>query len=124
MSTWIFEPGHTEVAFRARHMMVTWVRGLFKDVHGQIEFDLEHCVGSAFSGEIDAAGVWTGEADRDAHLRSADFTSIGRFDFGVAWQGELPRGGVVVGREVELVLDVQAIHLEDLEATGAISYYR
>ena len=35
MSTWIFEPGHTEAEFRARHMMVTWVRGLFKDIHGQ-----------------------------------------------------------------------------------------
>jgi len=34
MAIWIFEPGHTEVEFRARHMMVTWVRGLFKDVHG------------------------------------------------------------------------------------------
>ena len=32
MATWIFEPGHTEAEFRARHMMVTWVRGLFKDI--------------------------------------------------------------------------------------------
>src|SRR6266536_5550601 len=29
ITTWIFEPGHTEAEFRARHMMVTWVRGLF-----------------------------------------------------------------------------------------------
>ena len=29
--SWTFEPGHTEAGFRARHMMVTWVRGLFKD---------------------------------------------------------------------------------------------
>ena len=34
MPTWIFEPGHTEAEFRARHMMVTWVRGLFKDIRG------------------------------------------------------------------------------------------
>lgn len=34
MATWVFEPGHTEVGFRARHTMVTPVRGLFKDVHG------------------------------------------------------------------------------------------
>ena len=39
MSTWIMEPGHTEVEFQARHMMVTWVRGLFKDIHGTLEFD-------------------------------------------------------------------------------------
>jgi polyisoprenoid-binding protein YceI len=31
MATWILEPGHTEAEFRARHMMVTWVRGLFKE---------------------------------------------------------------------------------------------
>ena len=41
MATWIFEPGHTEAEFRARHMMVTWVRGLFKDIRGTLELDLE-----------------------------------------------------------------------------------
>lgn len=35
MSTYIFEPGHTKAGFRARHMMVTWVNGLFKDIHGK-----------------------------------------------------------------------------------------
>ena len=39
MARWRFEPGHTEAEFRARHMMVTWVRGLFKDIHGSLEFD-------------------------------------------------------------------------------------
>ena len=39
MSTWILRAGHTEAEFRARHMMVTWVRGLFKDIHGWIELD-------------------------------------------------------------------------------------
>ena len=39
MAKWEFEPGHTAVAFRARHMMVTWVRGHFKDVHGTLDFD-------------------------------------------------------------------------------------
>jgi len=49
---------------------------------------------------------------------------IDRHDFGVSWQDELPRGGVVVSNEIELVLDVEAILLEDLERTGAIDYYR
>ena len=31
-----FEPGHTAAEFNARHIMVTWVRGLFKDVHGRV----------------------------------------------------------------------------------------
>src|SRR2546423_14896067 len=72
MSTWIFEPGHTEAEFRARHMMVTWVRGLFKDIHGQLELDWERCLEAGFAGEVDAPGIWTGETARDAHPRGAD----------------------------------------------------
>jgi polyisoprenoid-binding protein YceI len=73
MSTWIFEPGHTGAEFRARHMMVTWVRGLFKDVHGRLELDWDHCLDATFAGEIEAAQLWTGEPNRDDHLRSSDF---------------------------------------------------
>jgi polyisoprenoid-binding protein YceI len=76
MATWIFEPGHTEAEFRARHMMVTWVRGLFKDIHGTLELDFDDCLAATFQGEIAAAGIWTGEPDRDAHLRSADFLDV------------------------------------------------
>ncbi len=76
MATWIFEPGHTEAEFRARHMMVTWVRGLFKDIHGHLELDLDDCLKATFHGEIDATGIWTGEPNRDAHLRSADFLDV------------------------------------------------
>jgi hypothetical protein len=49
---------------------------------------------------------------------------IDRHDFGVSWQDALPGGGVVVSNEIELVLDVEAILLEDLDRTGAIEYYR
>jgi polyisoprenoid-binding protein YceI len=48
--------------------------------------------------------------------------TINRHDFGVSWQDELPGG--VVSNEIELVLDVEAILVEDLERTGAIEYYR
>ena len=76
MSTWIFEPGHTEAEFRARHMMVTWVRGLFKDIHGSLELDWGRSLEATFEGEIDATGIWTGEPTRDAHLRSSDFFDV------------------------------------------------
>ena len=76
MATWMFEPGHTEAEFRARHMMVTWVRGLFKDIHGRLELDWDRCLDATFEGEIDATGIWTGEAMRDEHLRSADFFDV------------------------------------------------
>ena len=76
MATWIFEPGHTEAEFRARHMMVSWVRGLFKDIHGRLELDWDRCLDATFEGEIDAAGIWTGQPQRDEHLRSADFFDV------------------------------------------------
>jgi polyisoprenoid-binding protein YceI len=76
MSTWIMEPGHTEAEFKARHMMVTWVRGLFKDIHGKLELDRDHPLDATFEGEIDATKIWTGQPERDAHLRSADFLDV------------------------------------------------
>jgi len=76
MSRWIFEPGHTEAEFRARHMMVTWVRGFFKDIHGSMDFDLDDCLATTFKGEMDATRLYTGEPERDAHLRSADFFDV------------------------------------------------
>jgi len=40
-------------------MMVTWVRGLFKDIHGEIDFDWDRCLESTFGGEIDATKLCT-----------------------------------------------------------------
>jgi polyisoprenoid-binding protein YceI len=76
MAVWIFEPGHTEIEFRARHMMVTWVRGLFTGIHGRLDFDWDECLDSTFEGEIDASKLYTGEPIRDEHLRSADFFDV------------------------------------------------
>jgi len=73
MTTWTFEPGHTAAEFRARHMMVTYVRGHFKNVRGSLRFDPENPSGSSVEVTLDAKEIWTGEADRDAHLRNADF---------------------------------------------------
>jgi hypothetical protein len=69
---------------------------------------------------------WVGEGNT-GEMRRIGFEAtarINRHDFGVSWQDELPGGGVVVGNEIELTLDVEAILLEDLERTGAIEYYR
>jgi polyisoprenoid-binding protein YceI len=76
VATWILEPGHTSAEFRARHMMVTWVRGLFKDIHGRLELDRDRWLETTFEGEIDATALWSGEPVRDEHLRSADFLDV------------------------------------------------
>ena len=187
MSKWIFEPGHSAAAFAVRHMMVSVMRGLFKNVHGSIEFDPDRPAAAAgVEAEIDAAGIWSGDDARDAHLRGPDFldveryprivfrsvevrcageadfrvagnlelhgvtrpvtldarylgrwqcpyweggrdlgpvsrigftatTTINRHDFGVSWNAPMDRGGVVVGDEVAVTLDVEAILDADME---------
>lgn len=76
MAEWFFEPGHTAAGFCARHMMVTHVRGHFKNVHGILVFDPLHPRDSRVDVHIDSKTLWTGEPDRDAHLRSADFLNV------------------------------------------------
>jgi len=186
MATWVFEPGHTAAEFRARHMMVCWVRGHFKDVHGSLEFDPDNPVGLAVEATIQTNKLSTGEPQRDDHLRSADFldagkhaaitfkstgsqhvgasdykvfgnltirgisrpvvleahylgrwrtpywtdagdvgpitrvgfvgeTRINRHDFQVSWSGQLENGGVVVGDEVIITLDVEALSETELQ---------
>jgi polyisoprenoid-binding protein YceI len=76
MAKWVFEPGHTAAEFRARHMMVCWVRGHFKDVHGWVEFDPNNPGGLSLEATIQAPKLWTGETQRDDHLRSGDFLDV------------------------------------------------
>ncbi len=180
MAKWVFEPGHTAAEFCVRHMMVTWVRGSFKNIEGTMEFDPEDPASLQVEVEIDAASLWSGDAGRDDHLRNADFldaehhpkivfrgaetqvlsshefsvtgdltirgvtrrttlevnysgqwetpfwdggvdkgpvtragfvarTTIRRSDFGVPWNAPMESGGVVVGDEVRITLDVEAL---------------
>ncbi len=76
MAKWFFEPGHTSAEFSARHMMVTYVRGHFKNIRGSLSFDPANPSDASVEVTIEAAGLWTGEPDRDAHLRSADFLDV------------------------------------------------
>jgi polyisoprenoid-binding protein YceI len=66
------DPKHTAVEFVARHLMISKVRGRFEDVQGTVVV-AEVPEESSVQVTIGAASVSTGEAQRDAHLRSADF---------------------------------------------------
>jgi len=76
MPTWVFEPGHTAAEFCVLHMMVTWVRGHFKDIHGSLVFDPDNPATLSLEATINAAGLWSGEPQRDDHLRSKDFLDV------------------------------------------------
>ena len=73
--TYNFDPAHTVVGATARHLMVTKVRGYFKDVSGNITIG-EDPQDSSVEVHIKAASIDTGVGDRDNHLRSPDFLDV------------------------------------------------
>ncbi len=80
MARWIFEPGHSAAEFAVRHMMVSHMRGLFKNVHGSLEFEPDSpAAAAAVEATIKAADIWTGDDERDAHLRGPDFLNVAAY---------------------------------------------
>ena len=73
------DPTHTRLGFSARHAMVTTVRGQFKEFSGTAHVDAETPANSKVELTIDPGTVNTGTADRDGHLRSADFFDADNF---------------------------------------------
>ena len=175
MIRWTIQDVHTAAEFSVRHMMITYVRGHFKNIGGRLEFDPDHPEQARAEVAFDAASLWSGEPERDDHLRSEDFLHVQRFptigfrstavqpvarneyrvtgdltirgvtrpvtldvrylgqgrspfddtragftatarinrhDFGVSWSSDMADGGVVVGDDVFITLDVEAIREE------------
>jgi len=70
------DPTHSRLGFSTRHAMVTTVRGQFKDFAGEAVVDTANPAASKVEVKIQATSVDTGVADRDGHLRSADFFDV------------------------------------------------
>src|SRR5262245_31457000 len=76
--TFGIDPTHTTVGATARHLMVSKVRGRFTQVSGTIEV-AENPLDSSVAVAISTASIDTGVADRDNHLRSADFLDVEQY---------------------------------------------
>jgi polyisoprenoid-binding protein YceI len=70
---WQLDTAHTSVGFIARHMGLSKVRGTFRTVSGEIEGDPDDVTSARARIEVDLSSIDTGNPDRDAHLKSADF---------------------------------------------------
>jgi polyisoprenoid-binding protein YceI len=73
--TWAIDPVHSEVSFTVRHMMVSKVRGRFDKFEGTI-VTAEDPLASTVTAAVDLASISTGQEQRDAHIRSADFFEV------------------------------------------------
>ena len=76
--TWDIDAAHSDVSFSVRHMMVSKVRGRFNGVSGRLVTGTE-LVDSSVTAEIDVNSFDTGNAQRDEHIRSADFLHAAQF---------------------------------------------
>jgi polyisoprenoid-binding protein YceI len=170
--TWRVDPVHSSAAFEVKHMMIATVRGHFREFDGTLEAAEEDPSYSRVRGSAKVASIDTGNAERDAHLRSPDFFdaerypeityestriehveggtyrvtgeltikdvtrevemtasvegvaedpwgndrvgiavrgTIDRADFGLTWQQKLASGGLLVGEQVRVMLDISAV---------------
>ena len=112
---WVVDPGHAEVAFVGRHLMLTKARGRFTGVDATIRI-ADDPNDTEITAVIDMASVNSGDATRDDHLRSGDFFDVERHPQAVFrstridWNGA---AGTMVGdltikdvtRQVELTVD-------------------
>jgi polyisoprenoid-binding protein YceI len=73
--TWTIDPVHSEVGFAVRHMMVSKVRGKFTTFSGEIVTG-DNPAASSVTAEIGLASIDTGNEQRDAHIKSADFFEV------------------------------------------------
>ena len=78
-ATWQLDPAHSSVEFSVKHMMMTTVRGRFKEVTATLTGDRDHPEDAGLQVSINAASIDTGVADRDAHLRGPDFFDAENF---------------------------------------------
>jgi len=71
---WVLDPAHSELLFKVKHLMISNVKGEFKNFRAEINGeDLES---STVKAAIDSASIFTNNEDRDNHLKSADFFDV------------------------------------------------
>ncbi len=76
---WTIDPSHSEVQFKVKHLMISSVTGSFKEFGAEAELNGDDLSGARVSFWANTASIDTNSADRDKHLRSADFFDSERF---------------------------------------------
>ena len=78
-TTYEIDPAHSSAQFTVRHMMITNVRGGFSSIKGTVVYDAGKSGASTVEAVIDVNSISTLDAQRDAHLKSADFLDVEKY---------------------------------------------
>lgn len=70
---WGVDPMHSEVEFKVKHLVISTVKGIFKEFSATIENEGEGFEKATFTFEANVESIFTNQSDRDNHLKSADF---------------------------------------------------
>lgn len=73
---WVIDPAHSEIAFKVKHLMITNIKGVFNEFEASIYTTGDDFMTAEIDFWLNPASVDTGSADRDAHLKSADFFDV------------------------------------------------
>ena len=78
-TTWAIDPTHSEVQFKIKHLVISTVTGSFKTFEGTVETENDGFEGAKIQFSADIDSIDTNMAQRDAHLKSADFFDAENF---------------------------------------------
>jgi polyisoprenoid-binding protein YceI len=70
---WVIDPMHSEVQFKIKHLVISTVTGSFKSFDGSAESNGEDFNDASIDFSLDVNSIDTNQADRDGHLKGADF---------------------------------------------------
>ncbi len=76
---WILDPTHSEIQFKVKHLMITTVTGYFREFSASVESAGDDFSNAKINFEAKTASIDTNNADRDNHLKSADFFDAEKF---------------------------------------------
>jgi polyisoprenoid-binding protein YceI len=77
--TWQIDPAHSRAQFTARHFGISNVRGDFYNLAGSVEYDGKDVTKAKVKATIDVNTITTHVAQRDTHLKSADFLDVAKY---------------------------------------------
>ena len=79
MAIYTIDTAHSNVQFKVRHMMIANVKGEFTNVSGTVDYDPGNPSASSVDAAVDVNTITTHDAQRDGHLKSADFFDVEKF---------------------------------------------
>jgi polyisoprenoid-binding protein YceI len=102
-TTWGIDPTHTEVQFKVKHLVISTVTGFFKKFEGTLETEADDFDGAQVNFSLDASSIDTNQADRDAHLKSADFFAADQYP-NLKFEGVLSKQGDAYSLEGDMTI--------------------